>query len=112
MTLNFVEIGKRLKEGREALHLTQEQLAEQTDLSVTHISAIENASSGVKLQTFVNIVNALDLPIDWVLYGDYDNKLFVEGQIRKLFAGCNTKEIQLYLSILKNNKDLIEPFIK
>lgn len=112
MELDFQKIGERLKKGREAKHLTQEQLAELTDLSVSHISAVENASSGVKLQTFVNIVNKLELPIDWVIYGDYENKYYLEGEIRQLFADCTEQEAELYLSILKNNKSLIKSFIE
>ena len=111
MELDFMKIGERLRKGREAKHLTQEQLAELTDLSISNISAIENASTGVKLQTFINIVTTLDLPVEWVLYGDYKNRDFVESQIRQLFAGCTDEEVQLYLSILKNRKDLIKPFI-
>ena len=111
MELDVMKIGERLRKCREAKHLTHEQLAELTDLSISHISAIENASTGVKLQTFINIVTTLDLPVEWVLYGDYKNRDFVESQIRQLFAGCTDEEVQLYLSILKNSKDLIKPFI-
>ena len=44
MMINFSAIGKRIKEKRKELVLTQEKLAEMLDVSVEHLSRIETGS--------------------------------------------------------------------
>lgn len=43
ISVNHRQIGYRIKEVREQNHISQAQLAEMTDLSVSYISHIENA---------------------------------------------------------------------
>ena len=43
ISVNHRQIGYRIKEVREQSHISQAQLAEMTDLSVSYISHIENA---------------------------------------------------------------------
>jgi len=67
--MDFVEIGKRIKLKRLELKLTQERLAELTDLSSTYIGAIERATSKCSLETMVNIAKILDLDMNYLLFG-------------------------------------------
>lgn len=60
-------IGSRIKMAREKQHLTQEDLAAIVDLSSTHISVIERGVKPPKLETFINIANALDVSADTLL---------------------------------------------
>jgi len=70
-------IGSRIKAARERKHLTQEDLAAIVDLSPTHISVIERGVKPPKLETFVNIANALDVSADMLLQDVVDHS--VEG---------------------------------
>ena len=45
ISVNHRQIGYRIKEVREQNHISQAQLAEMTDLSVSYISHIENAKT-------------------------------------------------------------------
>ena len=45
----YIAIGKKIKEYRLKNNLTQEQLAEELNLSVKYVSRIENGIGGVKL---------------------------------------------------------------
>lgn len=49
--MDFKEIGKRIKDKRIELNLTQEQLAEKTGLTDTYIGAIERATSKCSIET-------------------------------------------------------------
>ena len=60
--MDLSAIGSRIKAARERKHLTQEDLAAIVDLSPTHISVIERGVKPPKLETFVNIANALNVP--------------------------------------------------
>ena len=75
--MDLSAIGSRIKAARERKHLTQEDLAAIVDLSPTHISVIERGVKPPKLETFVNIANALDVSADMLLQDVVDHS--VEG---------------------------------
>ena len=60
-------IGSRIRTARERKHMTQGELAEIVDLSTNHISVIERGVKPPKLDTFVNIANALEVSADTLL---------------------------------------------
>lgn len=65
--MNLKAIGLRIKNARETKHYTQEKLAEMVNLSTTHISVIERGVKAPKLETFVDIANALNVTSDFLL---------------------------------------------
>ena len=68
-------IGKRIKSAREKKGLTQEQLAEQVNLSPMHISVIERGNKLPRLETLINIANALDVSADILLQDVVNNQI-------------------------------------
>lgn len=60
-------IGKQIKTARLQNNLTQQQFAEQINMSTTYISAIEQGAKTPKLETFIKIANALDVSADFLL---------------------------------------------
>jgi len=54
-----MEIGKKLKNLRNIKNLTQEELAERTDLSKGYISQIESQHASPSMETFLNILEVL-----------------------------------------------------
>lgn len=75
--MDLSAIGSRIKAARERKHLTQEDLAAIVDLSPTHVSVIERGVKPPKLETFVNIANALGVSADTLLQDVVDQS--VEG---------------------------------
>ena len=59
--LNYAHIGKRIKEKRTSLHITQEKLSEKIDVSPSYISEIERGTSISSLAVITKIANVLDL---------------------------------------------------
>lgn len=57
-------IGKRFKEAREQLGLTQEQFAEKTSFTVNYISTIERGASFPRCENLIKLINALDTSAD------------------------------------------------
>ena len=51
-------IGKRFKQRREAMGLTQEELSEKTGLSINYISIIERGASFPRCQRLITLLNA------------------------------------------------------
>ena len=68
-------IGKRIKSAREKKGLTQEQLAEQVNLSPMHISVIERGNKLPRLETLINIATVLDVSADILLQHGVNNQI-------------------------------------
>ena len=60
-------IGKRIKEIRCSKGITQEELAEKTNLSITSISRLENEKSIVSLEKIILISKALNTNVGLIL---------------------------------------------
>lgn len=57
------KFGRKLKSLRKAKGLTQEQLADQTELTVESISNIERGIFGPKFDNLERIAKVLDVPV-------------------------------------------------
>ena len=56
--VDYADIGKRIRACRLAKGMTQEQLANEVGVVVTHISHIETGNSVPSLKTLIDIINA------------------------------------------------------
>lgn len=56
-------ISNQIRDLRASKKITQQELAERTNLSVPYISQIENNHRNISLETFVKIVDALEVPL-------------------------------------------------
>ena len=60
-------IGRNIKKYRIEKKLRQEDLAEKTDLSSNYIGMVERGEKIPSLETFISILNALEISADMVL---------------------------------------------
>lgn len=70
MDINKKLIGKRIKHRREALGLSQEQLAEKLDLSTNHISSMECGKSLLTTKCLLALCDILGGTPDYYLVGE------------------------------------------
>jgi transcriptional regulator with XRE-family HTH domain len=61
---NYKNIGKKIKEERETLKLTQKELAKRAGIDFRFLGNIERGISKPSLDTIVKISRALDIPLD------------------------------------------------
>ena len=59
-----IRIGKRIKQCRERLGLTQEQFAEKTGFTANYISTLERGASFPRCENLITLLNALEVPAD------------------------------------------------
>ena len=57
--MDYCKIGEKVRKFRKAKGMSQEQLAEIVDISVTHISHIETGNTKLILSVFLDIAKAL-----------------------------------------------------
>ena len=56
--------GARIRESRERLNLTQEELAEKSGLTVNYIARVERGEAFPRMENMINIINALGVSAD------------------------------------------------
>lgn len=60
-------LGKRIREERLKLNLTQEKLAEDVDLTTAYIGQIERGERSLTLENLIAVANRLDVTVDYLL---------------------------------------------
>ena len=63
------EIGRRLREQREHLHVTREKLCEMVDVSPQFLSEVERGVKGLSVDKLLVMCDGLGLSADYVLRG-------------------------------------------
>lgn len=107
--MNQKAIGQRIKRAREKNQLTQEQLAELVDLSPMHISVIERGAKPPKLETLINIANALGVSTDTLLQDVIDNRIkAVSSEAADLLVQLSPEEQRRVLSALRAYVDALK----
>lgn len=100
--LNFKRIGEKLRTIRLSKNLTQEYIANAVDINTSHISNIENNRVKVSLSTLVQICNALDTTVDYVLSEEYtDSSSAIEQEILHELHACSNNTKEQILKIVK-----------
>lgn len=101
-----MKIGELVREYRLSKKLTQQELAEKSDLSLPFINLIENNRRNLSVDTLLKILSAMDInPSDFFrpLSDTSDDNL--QLLIEKIQLNKNRTEIiELFLNILKFNE--------
>lgn len=94
-------IGKRIKECREKLGLTQEDFAEKTGLSVNYISTVERGGSFPRCERLITIINGLQTSAD-AIFCDVINASaeYKENEISKRLESLQAKDRDRILEML------------
>ena len=96
MPTNYVIIGRRIRELRLEKRMTQADLAEKIDMSVTYMSHIETAKRKASLESLLRISNALEITMDRLLIGNQPNAPAEYAlDLSALLADCTSQEKRL-----------------
>ena len=102
MALDYTIIGERLKKARLDKNLTQEQLAEQIDVSIAFLSRVERGSSHINLKRLNQICNLLEVSEGYVLNGASSNSdNYLEEDFAMLLKSVPPKTQKLIYNVAK-----------
>lgn len=105
-SLDFEHISKKLKDTRISKKITQEYVANVADVNVSHISNIENNRVKVSLSTLVQMCNALDVTVDYILAEEYNDPTgSIEQEILHELNACSYETKTQILKIVKALRD-------
>lgn len=100
--MDYKAMGKRLKTERSNLNLTQEQLAEDVELSPAYIGQIERGERNISLDKLVLIVNRLGITVDYVLQDSFSlRKDEYDVIVQQLLEHKSANEKLLAINLLK-----------
>ena len=102
MELDYKAIGKRIKIARIKADLTQEQLAENVSLSISHMSNIETGTTKVSLTALVSIANALSVSVDELLCDNLVSaRPQLEQDVQQVLSKCSPYELHVVTGVCK-----------
>lgn len=105
----FVQIGLRIRQARLAQNMTQADLAERANVSLSLISNIELGKNSIKLQTFIKLIEALQVSADSILRPDVatQNGIYYKD-FCELLGDCTQAERESILEVANNVKKAIQ----
>lgn len=94
-------IGKNIRKIRVHKKIRQEDLAEMTNLSTAYIGMIERGEKTPSIETFLSIINALDVSADMVLFEVLSTKYDIKTSIiNEKIEGLPSKDRELIYNII------------
>ena len=102
MALDYNIIGQRIRQARLNKNLTQEDLAEQIDISVAFLSRIERGNSHVNLKRLNQLCGLLDVSEGYILNGVSSNsENYLNKEFSELLKSCSPETQRLIYDIAK-----------
>ena len=107
--LNYKLVGQRIRTIRKKRGMTQERLAELTEISPQHCSGIETGAAKVSLPALVKIANALNASMDELLLDSISavEKPSLMKEVETVFGDATPDETYLMLAQAKSIKEAV-----
>ena len=102
--MDYYKIGQQIRKYRKAHGLSQEALAEQIGISVTHMSHIETGNTKLSLPVFVDLARALDVPADDLLEETPSRRSTALNELEQLLDSCNAQQLRIIADVAKATK--------
>ncbi len=110
--MNYFEIGQRIRKYRRAMGFSQEELAEKTGISVTHMSHIETGNTKLSLPVLVKIAETLQVSSDALLFENTTTtKNSILDEITKNLAECNASQLMVISDIVKSAHTALNKYL-
>ncbi len=108
MTIDYKDIGQRIKTQRLAKKLTQEKLSEMVGIGPSHMSHIESGTTIPSFEVFIAILNALDCSADVLLCREISAaKPICDNWLTHLISDCDPTETKILSDALIDLKAIL-----
>ena len=102
--LDYYKIGQRIRKARKVADLSQEQLAEKVNISITHMSHIETGNTKLSLPVLADIAQTLQVKTDSLLFETAETDYSRCEELAEMTKECSDKEMQLLADVLRSCK--------
>lgn len=102
MAVDYCIIGSRLKQARLKAGLTQQEMAEKTNLSVAFISRVERGTSHINLKRLSEFCTILNISEGSILNGVSDNDdKYLYNEFNNILKQCSPEKQKLIYKLSK-----------
>ena len=102
------QLGIRIRQARKKRKLSQAQLAEAVQISISHMSDIENGKTRISLDIFYRLAMALEVSADWLLETNSpDTPAILDSEFADLLTDCTPSEKRLFLKVARDVKEYL-----
>ncbi len=98
MTLKPQSFGTALKNARKDNKLTQAELAEKLDISLSYLKDLEYFRSLPSLELFVTVIEMFNLSADDVIHPENNKNNSTYKKIDRLLQQCNDAQLNIILA--------------
>lgn len=108
--MDYYKIGQRIRKYRKAKGLSQEDLAEKVNISVTHISHIETGNTKLSLAVFVDLANALEVQADDFLFDTPTERRNSLNTLSDVLDTCSPQQIRIITDVVRATKIALDKY--
>ena len=102
MALDYTVIGSRIKQARLAKNMTQEDLADQIDISVAFLSRVERGNSHINLKRLNQLCGLLDVSEGYLLNGaSSSSENYLDKEFTDLLKSVSPETQKLIYNVAK-----------
>ena len=98
--INYIVLGQRIRQAREAKGITQEWLAELCGLSAAHIGLVERAARIPSLDTIYKISCVLDVSVDYLLMREFPSEKFDFSELEAYVRSKDKEKVDRLYSLI------------
>ncbi len=95
-SINYSEIGKKIRRQRERVGMTQEQLGEACGLSCSFVGHIERGSRKLSVESLYKLAPVLDISVDYLLFEEIPREASLPDEITALLEGSDRLKRQQF----------------
>lgn len=107
--INYVAIGRRVKKYRTKAHITQAQLAELLNVSVSYVSQIECGITEVSLKRLEEIANIINTKLEHLVAEPIENTDISRLEIEEIMRHWSTEQIITLIKIIRDLDQYFNP---
>lgn len=98
--INYVAIGRRVKKYRIQANMTQSELAEKLNISVSYVSQIERGNAEVSLKRLEEIANIINTKLEYLVADSSNNTNLSDNSIIELTKSWTPEQTSTLLKII------------
>ena len=89
MYFNQVEFGKRIRNEREKLGMTQEELADDLNISHGHLNKIEKGKEGCSIDLLLELADYFGVSTDFLLVGKRIDSMEIKARLQGVISNLS-----------------------
>lgn len=98
-SVDYVELGKRIREARKRQNLTQEAASEKCDITAAYYGNIERGDKKMSVETLAKVSKGLKISVDYLLFGNEQDEL--TEHLSEIQRTVDEKQMGKYLTVIK-----------